>query len=165
MGGARGEGNVTPSAEFNIYADPHAAKVVFEAGVPLVMHGLDVTHQALVTAPRLAAIRALGTPVSAAVAGLLAFYNRYDQTRRGPPRRPLPTPAPSRTSCAPRCSRAATATSRSRPPASTRSAAPWSTGPAAPARKPNAKVITEVDADAFFALVTERLARLPLTRG
>ena len=49
MGGAIGEGNITPSAEFNIYVDPHAAKVVFEAGVPIVMHGLDVTHQALVT--------------------------------------------------------------------------------------------------------------------
>lgn len=51
MGGAIGEGNITPSAEFNVYVDPQAARCVFEAGVPLVMHGLDVTHQALVTPP------------------------------------------------------------------------------------------------------------------
>ena len=57
MGGAIGEGNITPAAEFNIYVDPHAAEVVFEAGVPLVMRGLDVTHQALVTPERLDAIR------------------------------------------------------------------------------------------------------------
>ena len=92
MGGAIGEGNITPSAEFNIYVDPHAAQVVFEAGVPLVMHGLDVTHQALVTPARLAAIRDLGTPVSAAVTGLLEFYNVYDQTRRGRPGAPLHDP-------------------------------------------------------------------------
>jgi purine nucleosidase len=66
MGGAIGEGNITPSAEFNIYADPHAARVVFEAGIPIVMHGLDVTHQALVTPERLAAIRSLDTSVSRA---------------------------------------------------------------------------------------------------
>ena len=47
MGGAAGLGNVTPAAEFNIYADPEAAHVVFTSGVPVVMMGLDVTNQAL----------------------------------------------------------------------------------------------------------------------
>ena len=56
------------------------------------MHGLDVTHQALVTPARLAAIRALGTPVSAAVTGLLEFYSIYDQTKRGRPGPPLHDP-------------------------------------------------------------------------
>ena len=47
MGGSIGEGNTTVSAEFNIYADPEAADVVFRSGVPITMMGLDVTHQAL----------------------------------------------------------------------------------------------------------------------
>ena len=74
MGGAVGLGNVTPAAEFNIHADPHAAHVVFEAGVPLTMIGLDVTHQAIATPERLEAIRALGTAAAAAVCGMLDLY-------------------------------------------------------------------------------------------
>lgn len=55
MGGsAREGGNVTPAAEFNIYADPHAADIVFRSGCPIVVMGLDVTHQALPTQERLA---------------------------------------------------------------------------------------------------------------
>jgi purine nucleosidase len=48
MGGAT-FGNKTPAAEFNIYVDAEAAKIVFESGVPLTMVGLDLTHQALAT--------------------------------------------------------------------------------------------------------------------
>ena len=68
-------------------------KVVFEAGVPLVMHGLDVTHQALVTPDRLEAIRGLDTPLSGTVVELLEFYNVRRQTRRGRSARPCTTPA------------------------------------------------------------------------
>ena len=49
MGGAIAEGNMTPAAEFNIWADPEAAQQVFHAGVPVTMVGLDVTHKALLT--------------------------------------------------------------------------------------------------------------------
>lgn len=49
MGGSSRGGNITPAAEFNIYADPHAAQVVFKCGAPLVMCGLDVTMQAMLT--------------------------------------------------------------------------------------------------------------------
>lgn len=49
MGGAYGTGNFTPSAEFNIFADPEAAHVVFSSGAPLVMMGLDLTHQTICT--------------------------------------------------------------------------------------------------------------------
>jgi len=72
MGGAsRALGNTTPAAEFNIHADPHAARVVFESGLPVTMIPLDVTHQVRSTPERIARIAALGTPVALAVAQLL----------------------------------------------------------------------------------------------
>jgi purine nucleosidase len=74
MGGAVGDGNVTPSAEFNFYVDPHAAKVVFESGVPIVMLGLDVTEQVRPTPPRLARLRALDNAAGRTVAGMLGHY-------------------------------------------------------------------------------------------
>ena len=92
MGGSMELGNVTAAAEFNIYVDPHAARVVFEAGAPIVMLGLDVTHKALVTDERLAAIQAIGTPVATACAGLLDFFNRYDKERYHIPGAPLHDP-------------------------------------------------------------------------
>ena len=83
MGGSVAEGNTTPSAEFNIYVDPEAAQIVFSAGVPLLMVGLDVTHKALVGEPEKAAIRALGTPVATMVADLLDFFGHHHRERYG----------------------------------------------------------------------------------
>lgn len=74
MGGTLGAGNVTPLAEFNIFADPHAAAVVFSAGAPLTMIGLDVTRQAMATADRVAAIRDIGRPAALAVADMLESH-------------------------------------------------------------------------------------------
>jgi purine nucleosidase len=74
MGGARREGgNITASAEYNIYADPHAAEVVFACGRPIVAIGLDATHQVLTTPTRIHAIRAIGNAVANAAAELLQF--------------------------------------------------------------------------------------------
>lgn len=81
MGGAMATGNVTPVAEFNIYADPHGARVVFEAGLPMTLIGLDVTHQVLTTPERLAHCRRIGTPASTAAADLLAHYGQRDCDR------------------------------------------------------------------------------------
>lgn len=84
MGGTIGAGNVTPVAEFNVYADPHAAAVVFGAGLDLTMIGLDVTHQAPATPARIERIAAKGTKAALAVAGLLRFYSaRYAAAGRG----------------------------------------------------------------------------------
>jgi inosine-uridine nucleoside N-ribohydrolase len=74
MGGARGLGNVTPSAEFNFFVDPHAAQIVFSSGLPITVIGLDVTHQALATPPRLNRIRALGNRVSEVILQMLPEY-------------------------------------------------------------------------------------------
>ncbi|GAK47617.1 ribonucleoside hydrolase [Secundilactobacillus oryzae JCM 18671] len=49
MGGALGKGNMTSAAEFNVFTDPHAAKIMYESGVPIVMVGLDITMKALLT--------------------------------------------------------------------------------------------------------------------
>jgi purine nucleosidase len=79
MGGAMREGgNRTPSAEFNILVDPHAADRVLRCGRPITQMGLDVTHQVLSTRDRVARIRALGNPVAAATAGMLSFFDRFD---------------------------------------------------------------------------------------
>ena len=64
MGGAAVGGNRTPCAEFNIYADPDAAQAVFRSGVPIVMCGLDVTHQAYLTAEEIEALTRQETAVT-----------------------------------------------------------------------------------------------------
>lgn len=92
MGGGIRQGNVTPVAEFNIYADPHAAQVVFAAGVPITLIGLDVTHQVLTTPERLARLRAMGNPVSAVAADLLTHYGHLDREQLGLPGAPLHDP-------------------------------------------------------------------------
>lgn len=74
MGGAMGLGNWTPSAEFNICADPEAAAVVFASGVPITMVPLEVTHRALATEAVLARITALHTPVAGMAGALMRFF-------------------------------------------------------------------------------------------
>jgi purine nucleosidase/pyrimidine-specific ribonucleoside hydrolase len=73
MGGSIGDGNATVSAEFNIYADPEAAAIVFGFGLPITMMGLDVTHQAVLYPPASARLRELGTR-SGAIGAELADY-------------------------------------------------------------------------------------------
>lgn len=74
MGGAIGLGNTTPAAEFNIYADPEAAAIVFGCGRPITMCPLEVTHQALATDAVLERLRAADRPVATFVADLYAFF-------------------------------------------------------------------------------------------
>jgi len=92
MGGAMGQGNITPSAEFNIYVDPHAAHVVLSADIPTALITLDVTHQVLTTPERLDNIRAIGNDVSTAAAGMLAFYGQQDSELYDLPGGPLHDP-------------------------------------------------------------------------
>jgi inosine-uridine nucleoside N-ribohydrolase len=82
MGGAIAEGNMTPAAEFNIWADPEAAQRVFHAGVPVTMIGLDVTHQALLTAAWAERFRTAGR-LGAFVADLIEFFKRYHAATYG----------------------------------------------------------------------------------
>jgi purine nucleosidase len=160
MGGAIGEGNITPAAEFNIYADPHAADVVFRSGVKLTMLGLDVTHQVLATPERVRAIAAPATAVSRAIVGLLEFYNIYDQTKRNRPGAPMHDPCVIAYLLRPdlfagRDCHVVVETAGEHTLG--RTVVDWSGRGRGAA---NAMVIHQVDAEGFFTLLTERLARL-----
>ncbi|MGD9535932.1 MAG: nucleoside hydrolase [Alphaproteobacteria bacterium] len=162
MGGAIGYGNITASAEFNILVDPHAASVVFGAGLSLTMIGLDVTHQAKATPERIERIAASGTGAARAVAGMLRFFSaRYAAVGRSAEGAPLHDPCViaylmrpeifegrpmrvdietasgltlGRTVCDPHCR---------------------------DGRAANATVLERIDAEAYFGLIAERMARLP----
>jgi inosine-uridine nucleoside N-ribohydrolase len=82
MGGAIAEGNVTPAAEFNIWADPEAAARVFASGIDLTMVGLDVTHKALMTRAHADTLRSSG-PIGRFVAELWDFFSRYHARQYG----------------------------------------------------------------------------------
>lgn len=86
MGGSIGEGNTTVSAEFNVYADPEAASIVFESGLPITMMGLDVTHQAVLYAPALERLRSLGTASGAIGAELVDYALAREGQWYGTPR-------------------------------------------------------------------------------
>ncbi|MBD1916853.1 MULTISPECIES: nucleoside hydrolase [Cyanophyceae] len=160
MGGALGCGNITPAAEFNIYVDPHAAKVVVDAGLPLIMIGLDVTHQVVTTPDRLAALEALGTPVGKAAAGMLRYYGQLDLERHGLAAPPLHDPCVLAYLLRPdlfsgRPMHLAIETEGTL--CLGRTVANGHPTPAAPA---NATVIETANADGIYALLIERLRKL-----
>ena len=159
-GGYFEQGNVTPSAEFNIYVDPHAADIVFKAGVPIVMMPLDVTHKALTTRARVQAIRDIATPVGEATFALLDFFERYDERKYGTDGGPLHDPCVIAWLLKPelfdgRDCNVAIETASELTMGST--VVDWWGVTGRPA---NAKVMRDIDADGFFTLLTERLARL-----
>jgi purine nucleosidase len=159
-GGYFEQGNVTPSAEFNIYVDPHAADVVLRSGIPIVMMPLDVTHKALTTAKRVKAIRDLGTRVGIAVAEMLEFFERFDENKYGTDGGPLHDPCVIAYLLKPdlfsgrECNVAVETTSELT--MGTTVVDWWHV-----TRRPkNALFMRDVDAGGFFALLTERLANL-----
>ncbi|SDG52306.1 pyrimidine-specific ribonucleoside hydrolase [Dyadobacter soli] len=82
MGGGIFRGNMSPLAEFNIYADPEAAAIVFRAGLPITMCGLDVTHKALVYQKDIELLRALGNQTGRVAADLMEFYSIFYRENR-----------------------------------------------------------------------------------
>ncbi len=161
MGGAYFEvGNITPAAEFNIYVDPEAAEIVFKSGVKLTVMPLDVTHKALVTKARNDAFRALGTPVGQAVAAMTDFFERFDKAKYGSDGAPLHDPCVTAWLIRPELF------SGRHINVEIETASPLTRGMTVADwwgvtdRAPNAMFMGDVDADGFFALLTERLARL-----
>ena len=161
MGGAYFQvGNITPAAEFNIYVDPEAAKIVFDAGVPIVVMPLDVTHKALTTRARVDAFRALGTKVGDMVAAWTDFFERFDKEKYGSEGAPLHDPCVIAYLIKPdlfsgRHVNVEIETASELTLGMT--VADWWR---VTDRKPNAMFMGSLDADGFFALLTERLARL-----
>ena len=93
MGGGYFEGgNITPTAEFNIYVDPHAASTVLRCGRPIVMMPLDVTHKALMQRKWLEDLRDLGSAVGDVAYGMMSFYERFDLEKYGSNGGPLHDP-------------------------------------------------------------------------
>ncbi|HEY3912384.1 MAG TPA: nucleoside hydrolase [Stellaceae bacterium] len=162
MGGAGFEiGNITPAAEFNIHADPHAAEIVLGSGIPLTMIPLDVTHQVLSTPPRLAALKALANRCGPAVAELLADFEEARTARFGERGRALHDPCVVAYLLRPAlfAGRAVNvAVETASPLTMGMTVVDWwgVTGRAA-----NTRFMTTVDADGIYDLLTERLARLP----
>ena len=149
MGGAIAGGNVTPYAEFNIHTDPHAAAVVFESGAPLTMIGLDVTHQAIATPERIRAIDAIGGPAAAVVSRMLAL----DLERREGGA-PLHDPCVIAYLLAPDLFTGEAMAVTIELADGERMGQTIASGPGA------VNVLKRIDADGFFALLTERLERL-----
>ena len=159
MGGAIAEGNMTPAAEFNIWADPEAAQAVFCAGVPVTMIGLDVTHRALLTPAWAQRFRAAGR-VGTFVAELVEFFKQYHARTYGWDGAPIHDAVALAHAFRPELvvtehrnveveleselCRGRTVVDR------------W----ARTDRPPNADVGVDVDADAFFELLLERVGSL-----
>ena len=161
MGGAYFEvGNITPAAEFNIYVDPQAAHIVFTSGAPIVVMPLDVTHKALVTKPRNDAFRAIGNKVGVAVAEMTDFFERFDKEKYGSNGAPLHDPCVTAYLLRPELFSGrhinVEIETHSELTMGMTVADWWRVTD----RAPNAMFMGDIDADGFFALLTERLARL-----
>jgi inosine-uridine nucleoside N-ribohydrolase len=159
MGGAVGNGNVTPAAEFNIWVDPEAAQRVFASDLDLTMVGLDVTHRALLSAETAEGLRAAGRS-GAVVADLHAFYRRFHEQVYGHDSTPVHDALAVASLIRPELletERLPVEVDTGYGPARGRTIVDRlrRTGPG------NAHVALGVDADGFIALLTERIARLP----
>jgi inosine-uridine nucleoside N-ribohydrolase len=159
MGGSIAEGNMTPAAEFNIWADPEAAAQVFRSGLDVTMIGLDVTHRALLTPAWGERFRRAGK-VGTFVAELVEFFKQYHRRTYGWDGAPIHDAVALAHAIRPgivrtehvnveietvsELCRGRTVVDR------------WHRTD----REPNAHVAVDVDADAFFELLLERIASL-----
>ena len=163
MGGAYFEvGNITPAAEFNIFVDPDAAKIVFASGIEIVVMPLDVTHKALVTTQRNEAFRQLKTSVGVAVAEMTDFFERFDKEKYGSAGAPLHDPCVTAYLIDP------TIFSGRKINVEIETESELTLGMTVADwwrvtdREPNAFFVGDLDANKFFNLLTNRLGRLPL---
>ncbi|NIZ09855.1 nucleoside hydrolase [Pseudooceanicola sp. HF7] len=162
MGGAYFEvGNITPAAEFNIYVDPQAAAVVFASGVPIVVMPLDVTHKVLVTKARANAFRDLGNTCGPVVAEMTDFFERFDMEKYGSDGGPLHDPCVTAYLLKPELFTGRQINVEIEVASELTLGMTVADWWRVSDRAPNATFMGDVDADGFFDLLNERLARLP----
>src|SRR5579871_6224723 len=162
MGGGYFEvGNITPAAEFNIFVDPEAADVVLRCGARITMIPLDVTHGVLSTRPRLDRILALGNRAGDAVNAMLSFSERFDLGKYGEAGAPLHDPCVIAWLLKPDLFEGrqinVSVETQSELTRGLTVADWWRITD----RPRNVFYLRRADANGFYALLTERLARLP----
>ena len=163
MGGAMREGgNRTPSAEFNILVDPHAADIVLNCGRPITLMGLDITHKVLSTEERVARIGELKNAVADATVGMLSFFHRYDTEKYSSQGTPLHDPCTVAWLLKPELFKTRHCN------VSVETESELTMGHTAvdfwhvTDRPKNVSWAFDIDADGFYDLLTERLSRFPL---
>ena len=162
MGGGYFEaGNITPAAEFNFYVDPEAADIVMRCGAPITILPLDVTHHMLATKERLERIRALGNKTGDAIHKMLTFSERFDLKKYRWAGAPLHDP------CVIACVLEPDIFSGRHINVEIEVASDLTRGMSVADywgvtdRPPNANYMRTGDANRYYELLTERIARLP----
>jgi inosine-uridine nucleoside N-ribohydrolase len=159
MGGAIAEGNFTPAAEFNVWCDPEAARRVFDTGLDVTMVGLDVTHKAILGPAEEARVRAMGR-VGTFVADLNVFFTRYHRETYGWDGAPIHDAVAAAAVIRPELLethfRNVAIETDSEVTRGRTVVDLWNRTN----RPPNAHVAVDLDAEAFFGLLVERIATL-----
>jgi purine nucleosidase len=160
MGGGIAGGNVTPYAEFNCYADPHAAQVVLTSGIPITLIPLDLTHQVIATAAWRIQLQAVGGPVCQIVAQMLNHYGSHERRDRGWDGPPLHDPCVIGYLLAPELFTTAPATIEvelSNPDKLGQTVCQWRSGDDT---APTIQVVSTVKAEKFLQILYEKLDEL-----
>jgi purine nucleosidase len=160
-GGSSVRGNVTPAAEFNIYADPEAAAVVFGSGIPIVVLPLDVTHQVLSTKERLTRIENLSNRAGKLIAAILRSHSQGEAELLGADGGPLHDPTVIGYLLQPSlfAGQLVNVTVETRGEFTVgETVVDWRGASRRPA---NALWLNQIDSDGFYELLTETVRRLP----
>ncbi len=163
MGGsfmAGGNSSRVPVAESNMANDPHAARIVFESGANLTLAPLDITHQTLATPARIAAMAAQDTPVTQIVARIMEFYSRYDVEKMGLEGGPIHDPTLIAWLLEPQLFTARPMHVAIECESALGMGMTIGDWWGATGKGPNANVLTGLDSDGFYRLLTDRVARL-----
>ena len=159
-GGYFEQGNITPSAEFNIYVDPEAADRVFNCGAPITMMPLDVTHKVMTTKKRVDAIRVINNRAAQALVDMLEFSERFDEEKYGTDGGPLHDPTTIAWLLQPRLFKGRLCNVEIETQSDLTRGATVVDWWGVTERPKNALVIREVDAVGFFELIQQRLQNL-----